>query len=65
MTSNQNEMKDIARQFFKNLFSMQSTCDLSHILSDINNCISEDDNCYLMKPYTEEENLAALKSTDD
>lgn len=51
------------RQFFESLFSTHSgSCNLSHILSSINNCISEDDNCSLMKPYTMEKILVALKS---
>lgn len=56
-------MANIAKNFFKNLFSAQTSAyDLRHILSGIESCISKDEIIALMKPFNKGEIVNALKS---
>lgn len=55
-------MEEIAKEFFKNLFSSQTgVIDRDHILSGVHQCISKDDNMMLMTPYRADEVVQALK----
>lgn len=56
------EMREIAKRFFEDLITIKgSNGDLSHILSRINRCITEEANLDLTSPFTKEKVFGALK----
>lgn len=56
MTIEPNEMVSIATRFFEQLFTTSFTMhDMSHILSGVKHCISNEDNSILLALFTKEE----------
>ncbi|KAA3454784.1 reverse transcriptase [Gossypium australe] len=61
-TEDQQEMAESARAYFQDLFKAKRSDDSEHLLNGVEKSISEEDNRYLMKPYTQEEIWNALTS---
>ncbi|KAK5794730.1 hypothetical protein PVK06_035971 [Gossypium arboreum] len=55
------EVKRIARSFFQNLFSTKGIGVTDHILTGVENCISNEANLMLMEKFTEGEVITTLK----
>lgn len=54
MASYVHEMKMIARDYFANIFSTTGNCNLKHVLSGVDRCITDSMNQMLTIEYTEE-----------
>ncbi|KAA3474108.1 reverse transcriptase [Gossypium australe] len=61
-TGEQQEMAEIARTYFQELFKTEEEGQYDHILTGVEWCISDDDNRHLTMPFTKEEIWEALKS---
>lgn len=58
------EMAETAKGYFEDLFTSNGgDCDLGHVLSGIDRCISDEDNLLLIAPYSDEDIIHALKKT--
>ncbi|KAA3455435.1 reverse transcriptase [Gossypium australe] len=58
----QQEMAETARLYFQDLFKTEGIDDPEHLLNGVEKSISEEDNRFLMRPYTQEELRSALAS---
>ncbi|KAA3459484.1 reverse transcriptase [Gossypium australe] len=56
VTENIQDIKNIARAYFRNLFGTEERECCNYLLSKIKRCITEEDNQFLMAPYTKEDN---------
>ncbi|KAA3453778.1 reverse transcriptase [Gossypium australe] len=54
-TENIQDIENIARYYFQNLFRSEERESCNYLLLGIKRCITEEDNQFLMAPYTEEE----------
>ncbi|KAA3476939.1 reverse transcriptase [Gossypium australe] len=54
-------MKEIARNYFQELFSMKGTKNLNHVVSKVRKCITENMNRMMTTKYTKEELYTTLK----
>lgn len=56
----EDELEEIVRIYFKNLFSMRGIADTNHILLGVDHCISNDINRRMTTKFKEEELLGVL-----
>lgn len=61
-TNQEEEIGEIATDFFENLFTSRMNVDGDHILSGINFIISKEDNALLLDRFTMEEIVATLQA---
>ncbi|KAA3460638.1 reverse transcriptase [Gossypium australe] len=61
-TDVQQEMAEIAKNYFQSLFKAKERGHFEHILTGVNRCISEEDNRCLVRPFIKEEIWEALTS---
>lgn len=59
-----NKMATIVRSFFQRLFASNSASEMSHVLSGITPCITDEINQKLDAPYTKEEVVMALRELE-